>query len=327
VITLVMCPQKSKPTPKNDAWRRLGELTGFYKPGAGPNLPGFSLRLGDGSLWWIAGSPEAASIAEKLAAIMELEEGDPEDAHLMFFYERHADQQWFKHPRLQDQGWSNLRHFFYRLSFHPRLRHFLGEYDKSNPNSSPYGMMCEALPSIHWESICRGGLPFHAALLEFQGQGVILAAAGETGKSTCCRRLPPPWRARCDDEVLAVLSPQGRYLAHPFPTWTDYLWERAPNTWKVEAAVPLAGIFFFEQAPEDDCVPLKDVDAAVAAITSAGQVMGRFLSWCDAGEARRLRLNMFDNACEIVKQVPTFHLRVSLTGKFWDKIKAALDWQ
>jgi SynChlorMet cassette protein ScmC len=310
-----------------NAWSRLGELTGFRELETTTRLPGFSLRLGDGSCWWIAGSPHASFIAEKLAAIMQLQEGDPEDAHLMFFYEKHADQQWLELPRLQSQGWTSLHHFFFQLSFHPRLRHFLGEYDLSNPKSSPYGMMCDAMPSVHWESICRGGLPFHAALLEHQGQGVILAAAGETGKSTCSRRVPPPWRARCDDEVLAVLTPDGRYLAHPFPTWTDYLWERAPNTWQVEEAVPLAGIFFLEQAPEDDCRPQEGATAAVAATSSAGQIMARFLSWCDAGEARELRRIMFANACEIVKQVPTFRLGVSLTGSFWEKIEAALGWR
>jgi SynChlorMet cassette protein ScmC len=290
-------------------------------------MQGFALHLGDGSRWWIAGSPHASHLAEELATIMQLEEGDPEDAHLMFFFEKNADTGWLELPRLQAQGWSSLHHFFFQICFHPLRRHFLGEYDHNNPKSSPYGLMCEALPAVYWESISRGGLPFHAAFLEYQGQGVILAAAGETGKSTCSRRVPPPWRARCDDEVLVVLSPQGRYLAHPFPTWTDYLWERAPNTWKVEAAVPLAGIFFLEQAPQDDCLPLVGSQAPLAAITSAGQSMARFLNWCDPGEARKLRLTMFDNACEIVKQVPTFRLRVSLTGSFWEKIEAALGWR
>jgi SynChlorMet cassette protein ScmC len=258
---------------------------------------------------------------------MQLQEGEPEDAHILFFYEKLAHHPRLEPPLFDAPGWISLHHFFYPICFHPRLRHFLGEYDSSNPNSSPYGLMCEALPAVYWESICRGGLPFHAAFLEHKGQGVLLAAPGETGKSTCSRRVPPPWRARGDDEVLAVLSPEGRYLVHPFPTWTDYLWERAPNTWKVEAAVPLAGIFFLEQAPEDDCLPLGGSQAALAAITSAGQIMARFLSWCDAGEVRELRRTMFDNACTIVKQVPTFRLRVSLTGSFWKKIEAALGWR
>jgi SynChlorMet cassette protein ScmC len=288
---------------------------------------GFSLHLGDGSRWWIASSRHVSFMAKKLATIMQLQEGEPEDGHLMFFYEKHADHQRLDVPRLQAQGWVDLHHFFFQIHFHPRLHHFLAEYDASNPNSYPYTLMCDALPYVYWESICRGGLPFHAALLEHKGQGVILAAAGETGKSTCSRRVPPPWRARCDDEVLVVLSPEGRYLAHPFPTWTDYFYERAENSWKVEEALPLAGIFFLEQAPEDDCLRLEGAQAAVAALTSAGQIMARFLSRRAAGEARELRRTMFANACEIVKQIPTFRLRVSLTGRFWEKIETALGWR
>jgi hypothetical protein len=34
-----------------------------------------------------------------------------------------------------------------------------------------------------------------------------------------------------------------------------------------------------------------------------------------------------DNACKIVKQVPVFRLRVSLTGSFWEQIEAALGWR
>jgi SynChlorMet cassette protein ScmC len=289
-------------------------------------MRGYSLRLGDGSCWWLAGSSHAALMAEKMAAIMQLREGEPEDGHLLFFYEKNADLRRLQLPLLQAQGWLNLEHYF-QIRYHPGLRHFLGEYDPGETHIYTFGLMCEALPYVYWESICRGGLTFHATLLEYQGQGVILAAPGETGKSTCSRRVPPPWRARCDDEVLVVLSPEGRYLAHPFPTWTDYLWERADNTWQVEDALPLAGLFFFEQAPEDDCQPLEGTQAAVAAISSAGQIMARFLKRCESAEARKIRMTMLDNACAIVKQIPAFHLRVSLTGCFWEKIEAALGWR
>jgi SynChlorMet cassette protein ScmC len=317
--------QDVTPGRRDDPWSLLRELTGFAEvkdPGRG-----YSLQLGDGSRWWLAGSRRLAWLAAKLGAIMQLREGEPEDAHLMFFYERHTDGLRVQLPRMRAQGWTNLRHFFFLLSFHPGWRHFLGEYDEGNPKSSPYGLMCEALPAIYWESISRGGLPFHAALLEYQGHRVVLAAPGETGKSTCSRRVPPPWRALSDDEALVVLSPEGRYLVHPFPTWTDYLWERAENTWPVEDALPLAGIFFLEQAAEDDCLPLGGARAALAATGSAGQVMNRFLSWGEAGQARELRMVMFDNACALAKRVPAFRLRVSRTGRFWEKIEATLGWR
>jgi len=319
-----------EPRPQTDILRVLGKLTGFVEPEA--QMPGFSLNLRDGSRWWITGSRFTMFIAEKLAFIMQLQqghfgEGNPQDDRLMYFYEKNVD-----HRRLEplfspDQGWTNLNHRFALIRYHAKLHHIVYEYDSTGENSSSSFLpIWRVVPSVHWESICRGGLPFHAALLERHGQGVVLAAPGDTGKSTCSHRVVYPWQARCDDEVLVVLTPGGRYLAHPFPTWTDYLYERAENTWKVEDAIPLAGIFFLEQSPQDECVPLEGAQAAAEATSSAEQTMTRFLRWFDIGEARKVRWSMFANACEIVKQVPTFHLRVSLHGNFWEKIEAALAW-
>ena len=291
-------------------------------------MRGFSLHLGDGSRWWIAGSRYTSFLAEKMGTIMQLQEGDDlEDGHILFFYDKYGDKLHQELSRLQAQGWINVNAFSDQFCFHPVLRHLLAEYDSQNSPNGPYNLMCLTLPAVFWESICRGGLPFHAALLEYQGQGVIVAARGDTGKSACSRRVPPPWRAPCDDEILTVLSPEGRYLAHPFPTWSDYVWERAASTWKVEDTLPLAGIFFIEQAPEDDCLPIGGYQAALTAAYSAGQNMDRIKRWCDPADVRELKLKMFANACEIVKQVPAFHLQVSLTGRFWEKIEAALGWR
>lgn len=315
-----------RPSTQTDIYELFGKLIGPAEFKA--QMRGFSLHLGDGSHWWIASSRQATFIAEKLATIMQLKEGDPGDGHLVFFYEKDADHRRLELHLSQAQGWLNLYRSYFQIRFHSRLRHVLCEYDSTKPSQFLYALMAFAFHSVHWGSICRGGLPFHAALLEHQGQGVILAAPGGTGKSTCSSRVVFPWQARCDDEVLVVLDPGGRYLAHPFPTWTDYFWERAENTWEVEDAVPVAGIFFLEQSPEDDFVPLEGAQAAVAATRSAEQVMAlQFLRESNSGETRELKRTMFTNACEIVKQIPAFHLRVSRTGRFWEKIEAALGWR
>lgn len=309
-----------RPSRRANIRALLGKLFGFEG-----RMRGFTLHLGDDSCWWIAACPRTSFLAEKLAAIMHLQAEEPVDPHVMIFCEKKADQLKADPLPWQAQGWVNLNHYFLHIWFHPGSPDVLCQYDPANPNSC-YGLLCDALSFIHRESTRRGGLPFHAALLEHRGQGVVLAAPGDTGKTTCSRRVLPPWQACCDDEALVVLSPEGRYLAHPFPTWSDYIWERDENTWKVESAVPLAGIFFLEQSPEDGYVALGGAQAAVAATSSAEQVMARFLRWCDAGEARELRRTMFANACTLVRQVPAFRLRVSLTGSFWEKIETALGW-
>ena len=69
----------------------LGELPAFIETELLAQPRGFSLRLEDGSRWWIGGSRHAAFMAEKLGNIMALQEGDPEDSRLIYFYDKDAD--------------------------------------------------------------------------------------------------------------------------------------------------------------------------------------------------------------------------------------------
>jgi len=169
-----------------------------------------------------------------------------------------------------------------------------------------------------------GGLPLHAALVEREGIGILLAASGNTGKSTCCRRLSTPWHARCDDEALVVLDKQRRYLAHPFPTWSNFLWRLSERTWSVEWHVPLAAIFFLEQAEIDEVVSMGQGKAAASMTQLAMQVYDPNWNNLNREEVRTLKKRLFDNACEIAKALPVFKLRVSLKGRFWEKIETVL---
>jgi SynChlorMet cassette protein ScmC len=166
-----------------------------------------------------------------------------------------------------------------------------------------------------------GGLAFHAGLVEYNGKGYLLAGPGDTGKSTCCRRIPSSWRALCDDESLAVVDPNGMYRTHPFPTWSDYILRNSDNSWDVQYSVPLAGIFFLEQAETDDIRPLRDAEAAALINNAAVQVWNKFLLRSDISSKRYFKLKLFDNACKMAKKVPSYLLSVSLTGSFWEKME------
>ena len=86
----------------------LGELPAFIETELLVQPRGFSLRLEDGSRWWIGGSRHAAFMAEKLGNIMALQEGDPEDSRLIYFYDKDADRTNLDIPRLQAQGWIKI---------------------------------------------------------------------------------------------------------------------------------------------------------------------------------------------------------------------------
>jgi SynChlorMet cassette protein ScmC len=148
-----------------------------------------------------------------------------------------------------------------------------------------------------------------------------LAAPGDTGKSTCCRRLPAGWTAWGDDEILVVLDPQGTYQAHPFPTWSEYLEQRSEQTWPVQHSVPLAAVFFLEQAPTDEALPVGQGHAAFLMTESAAQVGRKFWSKLDPEFERDFRRALFDNASRLAQRVPAFRLRCRREGRFWEEIE------
>jgi SynChlorMet cassette protein ScmC len=135
---------------------------------------------------------------------------------------------------------------------------------------------------------------------------------------------PQPWKPLCDDETLVVLDRQKQYRAHPFPTWSDYLWERAENTWNVQYSVPVAAVFFLERAESDEVSSLGEGQAAVLMNESATQVCEKFWRRMDAEFQRQFRMALFDNACRMAMSVPAFRLRASLHCRFWEEMEKVI---
>ena len=182
-------------------------------------------------------------------------------------------------------------------------------------------MMQECLGRISDEAILAGALPFHAALLERSGRGVLIAAAGSTGKSTCARRAPAPWRAWSDDAALVVRG----YQAHPFPTWMDHIWRRRDATWPMQNHVALSAIFFLEQSREDAATRLGQGEAVVRILQSGRQSLGYFWDRLPGEQKRRVHTALLHNATAMSQSVPSLRLQATLHGRFWEKIEHALD--
>ena len=171
----------------------------------------------------------------------------------------------------------------------------------------------------------KEGLPLHGALVARDGIGVILAGSHDVGKSTCCRRIPSPWKALCDDETLLVKNDENQYQAFPFPTWSEYLLnEYSEKTWQVENSVPVKALFFLEQSKEDGIEPMGRGQTAVYITQLAIQVYNRMWNERRYRQETARKQKVFDNACVIANSIPAYKLHVSLTGQFWEVIETVL---
>jgi SynChlorMet cassette protein ScmC len=172
----------------------------------------------------------------------------------------------------------------------------------------------------------RGGVLLHGASAAWNGNGVILAGPGGRGKTTASRRLPSHWHSFCDDTTLVVYDNNGEYRSHPWPTWSSFMINGPGGTWNVQHAVPLKGIFFLEQANKDAFIAIGIAQSICLLNESAKQAA----SWSipdhpKKNALRELRLQRFDNICELAKTIPSYILRMSPDGAFWEEIESALN--
>ena len=234
-------------------------------------------------------------------------------------------------------------------SHHGRLRRLLVQVDAHTSVADCYVplasenngvVVCILSPSDHWggpfvnlvrlslvfarEAQARGGVLIHGALAERDGSGVILVAPGGTGKTTASNRLPAPWRSLCDDTTLVVRDPQGKYWAHPWPTWSRFLEGGPGGTWDVQYAVPVKGIFFLTQAIEDRMERVGPGQAVSLLGEFVRQVSAFMAPGLRQEELRALHLERFNNLCALTRVVPAYLLHISLTGAFWQEIEQAL---
>lgn len=173
----------------------------------------------------------------------------------------------------------------------------------------------------------RGGALAHGALALIpgvSGEGILLAAPGGAGKTTASSRLPLPWVSLCDDTTLIVRDAEGTYWAHPWPTWSRFLWGGPGGSWDTPRAVRLRAIFFLEQAPRDQAEQLGAGHTAAALVQSIEQASRLMTRLADHALARVLRLEWLDVACALAQRVPGFRLRITLTGAFWEEIQRSL---
>ena len=295
----------------------------------------YLLRLGNGQGWLLTSTRGVKSEVGRLARLMGLEPCALEEYPKLIFIRGGQGQRPNEETisRRFDKTGSNLCCVSWkaydlrvcRVWYHHDTPDLICEmrHDEDVYEEKILSMRLSLYP-IYQQVLERGGLPLHAGLAEHRGKGVLLAAPRNTGKSTSCRRLPPSWLSLCDEEALIVRHAERRYLVHPLPTWSDYFEKRSNRTWKVNNHLPLTSIFLLEKSTVDEVIPLGQGEATAFVNQLALQMCYRY--WADLGptEMRSRRTQLLENICELARAVPAFKLRVSLDGRFWEKIETVL---
>jgi SynChlorMet cassette protein ScmC len=194
---------------------------------------GYGMRLANGQGWHIMATGGVGPWVKKLARIMELKTSDRNGSPRLIFMRGGKDKAGGDAPvglldrnllkSLPNRGWKACKLIAVQIWSHRDVPDVICDIGHGENYVQEIIKMLQILNPIFQKAKRAGGLPLHAALAERNGMGFLLAGPGDTGKSTCCHRLPGPWKALCDDESLVVRDHQKGYLAHPFPTWSDYL--------------------------------------------------------------------------------------------------------
>ena len=178
---------------------------------------------------------------------------------------------------------------------------------------------------ISQDAQCFGGVLIHGALAEWNGKGVILAGPSGIGKTTAIKRLPHNWQSFSDDTTLVICDNEGVYWAHPWPTWSAFMFSGPGGCWNVQYAVPLKGIFFLERGNKDSFEPLGTAENICFLNASAEQTSWLMPVYFEKESLRKSRMQRFNNICNLAQTVPSFILQISHSGSFWIEIERAIN--
>lgn len=161
----------------------------------------------------------------------------------------------------------------------------------------------------------------HAALVERNGRGILLAGASGAGKTTATGRMPPPWRVLSDDVSFIVKDSQGCYWVHAWPTWSMFTDGGQGGTWDVSLGIRLDGIFLLSQGSRDKATSMGRGEAICSLLESVNQASHLMTIMMNQEEQRKLRLKWFDQVYELTESVSSYHLSHSRHGAFWQEIE------
>jgi SynChlorMet cassette protein ScmC len=298
-------------------------LTGCPSRGAIENS--YLLDLGFRLSWRLSASRQIQPLLEKLAGVLGIRAGRNDTWPRLVLGSNPVDFGQHHSPeRIPTEGWTATDLMTTKIWSHSEVEDLFFDLEcDGNPNDF-FRMWSSIFHTLYGRAIDAGGLPLHAALIERNGFAVALAGESGRGKSTCCRRLPAPWRVLADDNMLLLPQAPQCFSAHPCATWGDVLRGDQIESSPVQTKVKLSAIFFLEHAQFDEIESIGPMETALRINQSAHQIFGCNVDSLEKPRRRLTRTRLFENACRISKSVKAYILRASLGGRFWERINDVL---
>jgi len=287
-------------------------------------IPNYSLSLANGHSWNIHADQNIEKWLSNFAEILSLSKTLTLSNASDFYItpEENAADQFFH------GSWLELPNRYVRLFLSKKNRDILCILNRDLLNSriDETVLMLFVMQGIFASEIQSGGLPLHAAMVHWKGNGILLAAQGGVGKSTCATRLPESWNAIADDTCLAVHSNENKYSIHPLPTWSVFFDNQDWGaSWMVERSFPIQLICFLERSDSDDIIPLGNGEAAASIYQSAMQVWrGTQHLLSDPIMHKYWIKKIFQNSCSLSHGIPSAKLEFTKEGHFWENIESFL---
>jgi SynChlorMet cassette protein ScmC len=301
----------------------------------------YSLQLSDGQSWCIVANESTKSWTEKFASIIGIKSSDSNKYPKLIFIRAGLYGSEGKKltnfldsdlkPNLPKSGWIcnvvGIKSGRQSLRFwvHNDVKDVIIDIGIKKRSANELISMCYVLHFLYLNALQSGGLPIHSALIGKDGIGVLLPAVGGTGKTTCCLRVPPPWRPLADDENLIVCDKQGQYRVHPFPTWSRVFVPENEETWDIQKNVQLKSIFFLEQSQTDEAIPMGKGQSAMLIGKFSAPILSQTLRSMPNQESAKSKMQIIDNAINIARSIPAFKLKISLDGNFWEVIEKSIE--
>jgi signal peptidase I len=206
------------------------------------------------------------------------------------------------------------------------------------PENKNEPILCPLIPAenndifvIQVEKIARavvaditrvGGALIHGGLCSYKGLGAVMAGPGGIGKTTASNRLPVPWISHSDDAALLIPNDTSGFNAHPWPTWSRYLWNGGGGNWAVEKYFPLVALFFLKQSKLDIIEPLDKILIKSMLIEYIEQVMR--VNKKTEQDKNDIIKRYINSADKISSAVPAYRLSISLEGEFWREMEKVM---